>query len=56
MKRKILTGMVLAIAIVGIITFFFLRDSGSGDYVLGGVDQQDPGVESAAETAGPGAG
>ena len=56
MKRKILTGMVLAIAIVGIITFFFLRDSGSGDYALGDVDQQGSGVEFAVETAEPGAG
>ena len=55
MKRKILTGMVLAIAIVGIVTFFFLRDSGSGDYVSGGVAQQGSGGEFAVETAEPGA-
>ena len=56
MKRKILTGLVLAVAIVGIITFFLLRDSDSEDYILDGARQQEVAAGSEAETSGSKAG
>ena len=51
MKRKILTGLVLALVIVGIFTFFFLRDSGNEDYTLDRTEQQAVGG-STDETPG----